>query len=55
MRQSVTVITILISVSIIVVTMITIIDIAHRPIISLPHIHARRLQAGLCMLSGRYD
>jgi hypothetical protein len=40
MRQSVTVITILISIGIIVVTMITIIDIARRPVISLPRIHA---------------
>jgi hypothetical protein len=55
MRQSVTVITILISVGIIVVTMIIIINIARRYGIPLPFIHARRLQAGLHPLSGCYD
>jgi hypothetical protein len=53
MRQSVTVITIL--VGIIVVTMTIIIDIARRYGIPLPRIHARRLQAGLRLLSGCYD
>jgi hypothetical protein len=55
MRQSVTVITILISVGIVVVTMTIIIDIARRYGIPLPRIHARRLQAGLRLLSGCYD
>jgi hypothetical protein len=55
MRQSVTVITILVSVGIIVVTMTIIIDIARRYGIPLPRIHARRLQASLRLLSGCYD
>jgi hypothetical protein len=55
MRQSVTVITILISVGIIVVTMTIIIDIARRYGIPLPRIHARLVQAGLLLLSGCYD
>jgi hypothetical protein len=53
MRQSVTAITILISVGIIILTMIIIIDIRYG--IPLPRIRARRLQAGLRLLSGCYD
>jgi hypothetical protein len=54
-RQSVTAITIFISVGIIIVTMIIIIGIARRYGIPLSFIHARRLQAGLHPLSGCYD